>query len=136
MIRFYVNKLLRHSFFAFLFPHLYVEEMEELDLEKYNEEYEWELDPLNGLLDHAQKPSKTVEKSTGDCVDYAFLVLSTKSDKKDIYLVTCLNWFLFPRHMVVWDGEKVYSSGNIYNKCLEEYIEDSEYKYSVKRKAF
>ena len=135
-MRFYVDKILRHSFIAFLFPHLFVGEKNDIDLEEYNEQYEWKQDPLNGLIDHAQKPSTTIKKSSGDCVDYSFLVLSTKKEEEDIYLVTCLNKFFFPRHMVVWDGEKVYSSGVIHNKTLEQYIEDSEYKYSVKRRVF
>jgi len=135
-MRFYVNKILRHSLIAFLFPHFFVGEGKQINIEEYNKRYDWKQDPLNGLLDHAQKPSTTIETGTGDCVDYSFLVLSTKKDEKDIYLVTCLNKFLFPRHMVVWDGERVYSSGVIYEKTLDEYIDDSKYEYSVKRKVF
>jgi len=135
-MRFYVNKILRHSFIAFLFPHFFVGEGKQINIEEYNKRYDWKQDPLNGLLDHAQKPSTTIEKSTGDCVDYAFLVLSTKKDEEDVYLVICLNKFLFPRHMIVWDGKGVYSSGVIHEKTLDEYIDDSKYEYSVKRKVF
>ena len=104
------------------------------DLEGWSqEEYEWVEDGWNGLKDFATRPEETINTNTGDCEDYA-LVAASVLHSRDLptYLTFCWNWS-GTMHMVAHTPNYVYSSGNILEKDIEQYIEDSEYTHSITR---
>lgn len=126
---------------TFLFPDRYVDRDErwgEFDLTEWSEDvYEWTEDPWHGISDFARRPGETVDMGRGDCEDYAIVAISwaVANGREGIGLAFC--WDLpwpWPRHVIAYDDERVYSSGHTYEKSVDEYIDDSEYVFAVRRR--
>lgn len=123
--------------FVALAPHRYVKNSDQfatLDLESWSDEYTWEQDEWNGLLDFATPPEKTVASKYGDCEDYALVAAShLYSNNTEVSLA-----FVFSSsalaHVVAHTDETIYSSGTIINATMDEYIEQSKYDWYVSRK--
>lgn len=126
-----------------LFPERFLEQLDERDSPAFNllywstHEYEWERDPLYGLYDTARAPSETIEEGKGDCVDYTRVVASYVYHRTEqpVKLHALFKWSIGePGHMVVSDGDHVYSSGEIWrDTTIEEYCDQSEYSVFVTR---
>lgn len=124
-------KMKRLTALVYLFPKRYVGELD-IDLEEWSEEFEWEEDPHQGYLDYLSPLEQTVESGKGDCEDYAFVALSAMKaeGRSGVDLVWCYEGnYPYPKHVVVYDGEKVYSSGYIFPESLDEYVERNGYDY-------
>jgi hypothetical protein len=133
-------ELRRWTPLTFLFPARYVDHgsrWEQFDLVTWSEEdYEWIQDPWNGFRDFAQRPPETVEHGRGDCEDYALVAVAwaVANDRSGVGLAFC--WevpFPWPRHVIAYDDERVYSSGSITESGVDEWIEDSKYVFEVRR---
>lgn len=99
-------------------------------------DYEWTQDPWNGISDFAQRPRETVESGQGDCEDYALVAVAwaAANDRGEIGLAFCWEWpYPWPRHVIAYDEERVYSSGSISFKSVDEWIKDSKYDFEVRR---
>ena len=121
-----------------LFPRKFISDLpEDFNLKYFSEfEYEWKRDPLWGLWDIAQSPSETIEKKSGDCVDYARLASSylVQNTNKSVEIYVLFKFSLRePGHMIVFDGNQTYSSGNIRWEDVEEYADDNNYKVVFRR---
>jgi len=108
------------------------------DLLEYSDTvYEWTRDPWNGVVDFAQHPQETVDSGQGDCEDYALVAVSwaVAHGRQGIGLGFC--WELpypWPRHVIAYDDERVYSSGHVSEKNVDEWIDDSKYRFVVQRR--
>ena len=101
-----------------------------------NKMYEWERDPLWGLYDVAQSPSETLDKGTGDCVDWSRLAASYLYYETDrpIQLVVMFQADVpAVGHMVVDDGERIWSNGSLSRLSVAEWMDVNEYKWSFRR---
>jgi len=126
---------------TYLFPDRYVDRGErwgEFDLLEWSDEaYDWERDPWNGFLDFASRPAETVAEGAGDCEDYALVALSwaVANDRGDVGIAFCWDpptpW---PRHVVAYDGERVYSSGRTPETTVDEWLADSDYAFALRRR--
>jgi len=134
-------ELRRWTPFTFLFPNRYVDRDErwgEFDLAEWSdEEYEWDQDPWNGVRDFAQRPGETVDRREGDCEDYALVAVSwaVANDRDGIGFAFC--WerpYPWPRHVIAFDDERVYSSGHVSGKSVDEWVADSRYVFAVRRR--
>lgn len=110
---------------------------EDFNIEMFNGmAYEWEPDPAFGLWDTAQTPTETIEKGTGDCDDYARLVASylyyQTSLPVEIYALGRVGWP--PGHIIVSDGVRIFSSGEITRESVEEFKERKGYTASFRSK--
>jgi len=102
-----------------------------------HEDYEWTQDPWNGFRDFASRPRETVDREEGDCEDYALVALSwaVATDRQGAGLGFCWEWpYPWPRHVVAFDEERVYSSGHIAERGIEEWVEDSRFGFHVERR--
>ncbi|MFC5135872.1 MULTISPECIES: hypothetical protein [Haloferacaceae] len=126
--------------FTFLAPDRYVDRGErwaEFDLEEWSRsEYDWTQDPWNGFRDFARRPHECVEAGRGDCEDYALVALSwaVAHEREGVGIAFC--WDLpypWPRHVIAFDDERVYSSGDIVETSVDEWVADSKYAFSVRR---
>jgi hypothetical protein len=119
-------------------PEKYLEPMPDgFNIEMFNGmTYEWKPDPLFGLWDTAQTPSETIEKGAGDCDDYARLAASYlyyQTDSPiDIYLLGRIGWP--PGHIIVSDGVRIFSNGEITRESVEEFKERKGYTASIRSK--
>ena len=127
--------------FTFLFPGRYVDDDEfwtDFDLVAWSRTtYEWTEDPWNGFRDFARRPRDTVAAGTGDCEDYALVAASwlVAQGRDRVGLAFCWEWpYPWARHVIAFDGERVYSSGTISQGSVEEWVEDSRYAVSVSRR--
>lgn len=126
---------------TFLFPARYVEWDERwtaFDLGEWSDStYEWTQDPWNGVSDFAQRPAETVETGRGDCEDYALVAASWAlvNGHEGVGLAFC--WeppYPWPRHVIAFDDERVYSSGHISEESVDEWLADSKYAFAVRRR--
>lgn len=134
-------KLRRWTPLTFLLPSRYVdtgEFWEDFDLEEWaNGPYEWTQDPWNGFRDFATPPVKTVRDGQGDCEDFALVALSwaVTNDRSGLGLGFCWEsnrpW---PTHVIAYDEEYVYSSGDIDSTTVDEWLEDSRYSFVLRRR--
>lgn len=134
-------KLDRWTPLTYLFPNHYVaqgERWSDFDLLEWSdEEYDWERDPWNGFLDFATRPAETVADGDGDCEDYALVALSwaVANDREDLGIAFCWDpptpW---PRHVIAYDSERVYSSGATPETTVDEWLEDSDYAFALRRR--
>lgn len=101
-----------------------------LDVLRWSDEFDWEQDAWKGFRDTVDPVEDVIETATGDCDDYAVVVASwAVAADRDPSLVVCKTpgGFL-PSHVAVWDGERVYSSGNVHHDTdPDEYLEESPY---------
>lgn len=146
-------KLTRLTIFLILFPKLYItvnEAWAAMDLHHWSsDEYSWDQD---GKLDFVSRPESTYLSDSGDCEDYALVVLcaifskakysdigqysgmSDASELGDINLCVCGEGWR-PTHVVVEARGRVYSSGEIFtNTGLEEFIDQTDYDWGRRRK--
>lgn len=127
--------------FTFIAPSRYVnpdDRWESFDLEEWSRsDYDWTRDLWNGFRDFAQRPPDCVDTGRGDCEDYALVALSwaVANDRDGIGLGFC--WdppYPWPRHVIAFDDERVYSSGTIHETSVEEWRIESRYSYVLKRR--
>ncbi|MFT4923370.1 MAG: hypothetical protein ACI8XM_002596 [Haloarculaceae archaeon] len=125
---------------TFLFPGRYVDRSDrwdEFDLLAWSEaDYEWTQDPWHGISDFAQRPPETVDSGRGDCEDYALVAVAwaVASDRDGVGIAFC--WkppYPWPRHVIAYDDTRVYSSGTVADENVDEWIENSEYSFAVRR---
>lgn len=100
-----------------------------VDVDRWSAAFEWEQDAWNGLRDTVDPVETVLETATGDCDDYAVVVASwAVANDRDPSLIVCKSGSNpLPLHVAVWDGERVYSSGEIYEAGPDEYLDESEY---------
>lgn len=111
--------------FIFLWPKRYIDPHATIaiDLETWSDTFEWSEDPWNGYQDFAQPVRQTIQSREGDCEDYSLVAASwLVSRGEDVELVCCFDENFAPTHVVCYDGERVYSSGAIFDKNLDEYL--------------
>ncbi len=110
----------------------------DFDLEGWaREQYDWTQDPWNGFLDFARRPRETIEDETGDCEDFALVAMSwaLAQGREGVGLAFC--WespYPWPRHVIAFDDERVYSSGDIEETSVDEWVESSKYQFSLNRR--
>ncbi|MFW5917993.1 MAG: hypothetical protein ACOCR0_00775 [Haloferacaceae archaeon] len=123
-----------------LAPRRYVDRSDfwtEFDLQEWSvSDYEWTRDPWNGYRDFAKRPVETISEDEGDCEDYALVAISwaIARDRPGVGIGFC--WELpypWPRHVIAFDEEYVYSSGDIVDESVEEYLERSVYDSILRR---
>jgi hypothetical protein len=108
------------------------------DLEAWSQSaYVWTEDAWNGYRDVATYPRECVELGRGDCEDYALVALAwaVAHDRDGIGLGFC--WdppYPWPRHVIAYDEERVYSSGDITETSVEDWLADSSYAFVLKRR--
>jgi hypothetical protein len=126
---------------TFLFPGRFVDRDDrwaDFDLLEWSDgEYDWTQDAWNGFRDFAQRPAETVETGRGDCEDYALVALSwaVAADRDGIGLGFCWeSGTPWPTHVIAFDEERVYSSGNTPETGVDEWIEDSDYTFALRRR--
>ncbi|ELZ37082.1 hypothetical protein C471_13506 [Halorubrum saccharovorum DSM 1137] len=133
--------LRRWTPFTFVAPDRYVgrdDRWDAFDIEEWSaSEYDWTQDPWNGLSDFAKRPDECVDAGRGDCEDYALVALSWAfaNDRDGIGIGFC--WDLpwpWPRHVIAFDDERVYSSGEITEESVGEWKADSKYAFVLKRR--
>jgi hypothetical protein len=124
-----------------LVPARYVDydrEWRDFDLRGWSsDEYEWTEDSWNGFRDFARRPADTVAEGRGDCEDYALVAASwaVGNDRPGVGIAFC--WELpypWPTHVVAFDDERVYSSGNVVEASVSEWVETSRYDFAVRRR--
>lgn len=107
------------------------------DLEDFNERFEWEEDPVDGYADYVSAAETVWTFETGDCEDYALVVCNILASRqhRPVRLVILGNrWNPVAKHVAVYDGDNIYSSGQILeDTTVEEYTENSRYDWSVER---
>jgi hypothetical protein len=133
-----MTKLRNWTTLVFLFPRHYADEsLKHVDIEHWSDEYEWRQDPWNGIKDFMRPPAETLEHASGDCEDYAMVVVSHHV-ANDIPVWVAVCWVegdIIPSHFVAYDEDNVYSSGTIYeDTTLEEYLPQEEYKRTLSRR--
>lgn len=125
---------------TYLAPARYVDRddwWQSFDLEEWSQsEYDWTRDPWNGFLDFARYPRDCVETGHGDCEDYALVALSWAAahDREGLGIAFC--WvppYPWPRHVIAFDDERVYSSGTIVETSVDDWVADSRYSFALKR---
>lgn len=124
-----------------LIPARYVDRSDfwtELNIEEWSSEvYKWKQDPWKGYRDFAKRPVETISDGEGDCEDYALVAASCAltQGQQGVGLGFC--WKRFdprPRHVIAFDGEFVYSEGEIRRESVEEHIDRSQYDYCLRWK--
>lgn len=125
----------------FLAPARYVDRgdwWQSFDLEDWSRsEYVWTQDEWNGFRDVAQHPRACVDAGRGDCEDYALVALSwaVANDRDGLGIAFCWDFpYPWPRHVIAFDDECVYSSGEIVETSVREWKADSRYSFTLKRR--
>ena len=125
---------------TFIAPSKYVDEDQfwaEFDLKAWaSRRYYWEQDPWNGIRDFAKRPKETVRDEEGDCEDFALVAASwaLANGRKDVGLAFCWEWpYPWPRHVIAYDTDRVYSSGHISEQTVDEWVAESKYAFSLSR---
>lgn len=139
-IRQTIGKLKRWTPLTYLRPAAYISRgpfWETFDLESWSRfRYHWDSDPWNGYKDFAQRPETTVSDGRGDCEDYALVAASwaIAQGRGPVRLGFC--WEkgnLHPTHAVCDDGQRIYSSGELYDDRPDEYLEWAPYDHILWR---
>lgn len=126
---------------TFVAPDRYIDRddwWQSFDLRTWSEsEYDWTEDAWNGYLDIARHPRECVDVGEGDCEDYALVALSwaVAHDREKLGLAFC--WkppYPWPRHVIAFDEERVYSSGSIVRASVDEWVDDSRYSFALRRR--
>lgn len=140
-IRCIFMNLRRWTPLTFFFPRRYVDHdpfWSTFGLEEWSQlTYEWTEDPWNGFLDFAKRPTDTVSQGKGDCEDYALVAVSwaVAHGFDGIGLAFCWESSLpWPTHVIAFDDERVYSSGKIAQKEVDDWITASKYTFALKRR--
>jgi hypothetical protein len=107
------------------------------DFEAWSDGYAWTEDEWNGWLDVARHPDDTVDAETGDCEDYALVASSwaLARGRTPVGLGFCFPpRSPVPRHVIAYDRDRVYSSGEIREESVDEYLHRSEYAWAIRRR--
>jgi hypothetical protein len=107
------------------------------DFEAWTGRYEWSEDEWNGWLDWARRPDDTVTAETGDCEDYALVAASwaLARGRTPVGLGFCFPpRSVIPRHVVAYDRDRVYSSGEVTAETVDDYLDRSEYARVFRRR--
>lgn len=104
-------------------PRHYLDPVPEFDPGTFADRWTYKRDPLWGLWDVARDPTTVLEVGGGDCVDYARLAASWlyHHTERPIGLYVMGRVHNPPGHLVVYDGERVYSTGRIREESLHAY---------------
>lgn len=128
---------LRVTALVFLYPRPYldVDAAGQIDIESWSTAYEWRRDAWKGFRDIAQPVTETIETEAGDCEDYALTAASwaRANDRDGIGLAVCFDGVI-PAHVIAFDTERTYSSGDITEESVSAYIERSEYGRALRRR--
>lgn len=134
-------RLRRWTPLTFLLPSRYLDrdrDWEAFDLVAWSrDEYRWQQDRWNGLLDIARTPAETLDRRRGDCEDYALVAASwaVGNGREGVGLGLC--WELsrpWPTHVIAFDEEFVYSSGEIWKTSVEQWRQESPYALVLRRR--
>lgn len=139
------SKLQRLTVLSYLTPRRFIDTehckyWRGFDLEQWSSElFTWEQDEFNGALDWVSHPMDTVGTGRGDCDDYAFVAATALFHQTErpitiAYLIDLDFSGPYLAHVVVYDGERVYSSGGIIDESLPVYVRKSEYEWRVTRR--
>ncbi len=109
-----------------------------VEIAEWSDRYRWEQDDFNGLVDVSQNPFETYGIERGDCVDYATVVVSwaIAHHRPGLGIGICgynSRAVPIPRHVIVYDDDRTYSSGVIRNESPAEYVDRSEYDWIITR---
>lgn len=134
-------ELRRWTPLTFLFPASYVETdpiWADFDFRRWaREDYEWTQDPWNGFRDFAKRPSETVAQERGDCEDFALVAISWAAAQNRPGVGVGFCWESnrpWPTHVIAYDAEHVYSSGEIREVDVDDWIGASKYAFALKRR--
>lgn len=126
---------------TFLAPGRYVDrdvDWQHFDLEEWSRAtYEWTEDPWNGFRDFARPPATTLAEGHGDCEDYALVAASWAlgTGREGVGIAFCWAWpYPWPRHVIAFDADRVYSSGDVVRASVDEWVRDSRYDYALERR--
>ena len=126
---------------TFVAPGRYVSDDDrwaEFDLEAWSDdEYRWIEDPWNGFRDFARRPAETVAAGRGDCEDYALVALAWAAahGRDGLGLAFCFAPpYPWPTHVVAYDEDRVYSSGEVFDGTVSEWVEGSDYRFALRRR--
>lgn len=119
----------------YICPKPFLSEIPNVDLEEFEGRWDYEKDPWKGRIDVAYNPKSVLESAEGDCDDYARMCSSL------LYYHTekPISLYAFPGtddeagHMIAYDGEKIYSSGSVFEKDIEEYFDENGWEYGFRR---
>jgi hypothetical protein len=126
--------------FVFTWPRRYVgrgDRWATFDFDGWSTTYEWSEDEWNGWLDVARRPDDTITERTGDCEDYALVAASwaLAQGRTPVGLGFCFpSRAPVPRHVVAYDRDRVYSSGEIREESLDDYLDRTEYTWALRRR--
>jgi hypothetical protein len=132
--------LTRWTPFVVAWPRRYVSRdplWRSFDFEAWSDRYAWTEDEWNGWLDVARRPDDTVDAETGDCEDYALVAVSwaLARGRTPVGLGFCFPpRSPVPRHVVAYDRDRVYSSGEIREETIDEYLDRTEYAWAIRRR--
>ena len=101
------------------------------------ETYEWTADSWNGFRDFAQHPRDCVDSGRGDCEDYALVALASAVARGRPGVGIAFCWELpypWPTHVIAFDDDFVYSSGDIVETSVDEWVRDSPYTTALRRR--
>jgi hypothetical protein len=107
------------------------------DFETWTDRYEWREDEWNGWFDIAQSPEQTRTTETGDCEDYALVAASWAlvRGRTPVGLAVCFtSWVPVPRHAIAYDRDRVYSSGEVREENVDDYLARTEYTWALRRR--
>lgn len=106
------------------------------DLRRWSdEEYTWRQDPWNGMRDFVQPPRETIRTGEGDCDDYALVAASwaAATDRDGLGMAVCGRGPGL-HHMLAFDDEHTYSSGDVEAQTPGEYLDGSRYTWIYTRR--
>jgi len=100
-------------------------------------EYQWNQDRWNGFADFARRPRRTVSAGTGDCEDFALVAVSwaVANGREDVGIAFC--WkppYPWPSHVIAFDAERVYSSGDVDRTSVDAWVDESDYVFTLRRR--
>jgi hypothetical protein len=100
-------------------------------------EYRWTADDWRGYRDFVARPTECIERGAGDCEDYALVAVSwaLSRGRPGVGLGFCFERPLpWPTHVVAYDDEQVYSSGELTPGTVEEWLRRSRYDHVLRRR--
>jgi len=111
-----------------------IDSVKHIDLQSWSDRFSWREDPWNGLRDTAQPVPKTLQSGEGDCEDYAFVAASKRIEEGCTDVSLGLRLDPTPAHVVVHDGDRIYSSGVISEEPdRDQYARESRYSHILWR---
>ena len=121
------------ALWLWLFPRRYLPDMD-ADLSAFDVDFDWTLRYGWGFF--AADPVQTWIRGAGGCLDHARLCASVlyHRDDRPLWFVLAVRVAWPPGHLLVFDGEKTYSStGGITRETLAEYKARTDRLLMVRR---